>query len=131
MALVLDFAPAHWSSGLRMVALALADRVNQDYEAWPSLEDLSRRSGICERQVRKHLRQLESEGIIRNCGQRIIGTQAYSNLWIWLWRTDWGAELQFPPGRNSSSLQSLTGGRNSSSPEPSLRTTSRTKRSTA
>lgn len=103
IALVLDFAPDHWSSGTRMVALALADRVNQDWEAWPSLEDIARRTGLSTRQVRVHLRQLETEGVIQNCGQRIIGNHAYSNLWIWMWRLEAWAEARFPPGRKSAS----------------------------
>ena len=76
MSLVLDFAPAHWSSGCRMVAMALADRVNQDWQAWPSLDDLARRSGISTRQVRTYLRQLEDEGVIACHGQRIVNAQA-------------------------------------------------------
>jgi len=91
---VLDLAPAHWPPGTRMVALALADRVNQDWEAWPSLDDIATRSGLTTRMVRSHLRQLEAEGVIANTGQRIIGTRAYSNLWIWLWRTELEPELR-------------------------------------
>jgi DNA-binding Lrp family transcriptional regulator len=86
-----------------MVALALADRVNQDWEAWPSLEDIARRTGLSPRQVRTHLRQLETEGVIENRGQRVINAQATSNLWIWLWRLEAWAEVHFPPGRKSTS----------------------------
>lgn len=103
ISLVLDFAPAHWNTGTRMVAIALADRVNQDWQAWPSLADISRRTGLSTRQVRVHLRQLEAEGIIANQGQRIIGAHAYSNLWIWLWKLDAWAEAHFRPGRKPAS----------------------------
>ena len=51
IALVLDFAPAHWSSSTRMVAVALGDYVNTDSSyAWPSVANLARRSGISTRQ---------------------------------------------------------------------------------
>lgn len=85
IATILDFAPAHWSSGTRMVAIALADRVNHEWLAWPGLGDIARRTGLDERQVRRHLRQLEAEGVIRLMGQRVTGGKAGSNLWEWMW----------------------------------------------
>jgi hypothetical protein len=46
IALVLDFAPAHWSPSTRMVAVALGDYVNTDSSyAWPSVANLASRSG--------------------------------------------------------------------------------------
>lgn len=105
MVAVLDFAPDTWSTGTRMVALALADRVNQDGQAWPSLADIARRSGINVRMVRRHLRVIEADGWIRCEGQRINGGgQPVSNLWTW---TRW---LQV--GGNSSA----GGGRHHSTP---------------
>jgi hypothetical protein len=84
---VLDFAPDTWGPGTRLVALALADRVNQDGQAWPSLTDIARRSGLSTRQVRTHLRTIEGDGWIRCEGQRINGGgQPVSNLWTW---TQW------------------------------------------
>jgi hypothetical protein len=52
IALVLDFAPAHWSPSTRMVAVALGDYVNTDSSyAWPSVANLARapacRPGRC------------------------------------------------------------------------------------
>lgn len=83
---VLDFAPDHWNAGTRMVAVAIADRVNMDEggKCWPSLNDLSRRTGLSTRQVRTHLRIIESDGWIQCLGQRPgAGGQPVSNLWIW------------------------------------------------
>jgi hypothetical protein len=85
IAMVLDFSPEHWSPGTRMVAVALADRVNQDKQAWPSIADLSRRTGLSARMVKYHLRVLEDAGVIVNHGQRVIGGKRVSNLWTWRW----------------------------------------------
>lgn len=91
MTMVLDFAPDHWTTGTRMVAIALADRVNGDTsECFPSIADISRRTGIKERQVQRHLRQLEDEGVIARLGQRkkpdgTLGSNTYRwCLWITL-----------------------------------------------
>ena len=85
MTMVLDFAPQHWTTGTRLVALALADRVNGDsLECWPSLADITNRTGLKERQVQRHIRQLEDEGIITRLGQRAKkdGTPG-TNVWKW------------------------------------------------
>lgn len=83
--MVLDFAPKHWTTGTRLVALALADRVNGDsLECWPSVADISRRTGMDRRTVQRHLRQLEAEGVITNQGQRTTKSGAHgSNVWVW------------------------------------------------
>lgn len=86
MATVLDFAPDHWNSGTRMVAIALADRVNSEWQCWPSIADIRRRTGLSERMVQYHLRYLEEEGVIHCGGQRYIDGHGLSNLWTWLWR---------------------------------------------
>ena len=124
VATVLDFAPDNWNSGTRMVAIALADRVNQDGQCWPSVADLSRRTGLSSRMVQKHLRYLEDEGVITRIGQR-IGTsgQPVSNMWTWrFWRTG-GVKYMTPPGVNYTTPLPRGGGVNSSSPKPSLLTT--------
>lgn len=105
---VLDFAPHDWPPGLRIVAIALADRVNHEWEAWPSLADIADRSGMTPRQVRTHLRTLEEHGVIENTGQRTIGTRAVSNRWIWLWRLDLGGKPTSALGRKPTSA--LRGG---------------------
>lgn len=82
IALVLDFAPEHWSSGTRMVAIALADYANTDTgHAWPSIRNLARRTGLSERQVQRHLRVIESDGWIVKGPER-----QGSTLWIWVKR---------------------------------------------
>lgn len=130
MTMVLDFAPEHWSTGTRLVAIALADRVNGDtLECWPSVADLSRRTGLKERAVQRHLRALEEDGTISNLGQRITKTgSAGSNVWRWnLWitmpeqreggartYTRWGARKDTPPTK---------GGVHARTPEPLSLTT--------
>lgn len=83
---ILEHAPEHWTSGLRITAIAIADRVNADEEAWPTLHDIARRTGLSPRQVRRNLRQLEEERIIRHVGQRFdhLGMPR-ANVWKWLW----------------------------------------------
>ena len=82
---VLDHAPEHWSPSKRLVAVALAERINQQHrQAWPSLADLAKRTGLSERSVQRYLRELEDEGWIENHGQRPgAGGQPVSNLWTW------------------------------------------------
>lgn len=80
----LDFAPSEWSSGTRLVAIALADRVNGDtLECFPSIADLVRRTGISERAVQRHLRILEDDGTITRQGQRFVAGKPSSNVWKW------------------------------------------------
>ena len=81
IALVLDFAPPHWSPSTRMVAVALGDYVNTDSSyAWPSVANLARRSGLSTRQVQRCLRQIEKDGWIESQPDtHRMGT----TLWIW------------------------------------------------
>ncbi len=80
IAMVLDFAPPHWSSGTRMVAICVADYANSDSGwAWPSVRSMARRTGLSERQVQRHLRIIEGDGWIRQ-GAETVGK---TTLWIW------------------------------------------------
>ena len=80
IALVLDFAPAHWTPSTRMVAIALADYANSDTgHCWPSIATLARRSGLGVRQVQRCLRDIEEDGWIERTSIHKVGT----NLWIW------------------------------------------------
>ena len=89
IALVLDFAPAHWTPSTRMVAIALADYSNGDNGlAWPSVANLSRRSGVSVRQVQRCLRDIEADGWIVKAGIHSRGT----NLWIWNKRISLGGD---------------------------------------
>jgi len=108
LTMVLDFAPAYWNSGTRVVAMALADRVNpDDWTCWPSLEDMARRTGLSIRHVQKHLAFLQQEGIIMRQERRRDNGSQQSNLWIWLWKHE------VPPQRRVSHTTPL---------EPSLLT---------
>ena len=81
IALVLDFAPAHWSPSTRMVAVALGDYVNTDSSyAWPSVANLARRSGISTRQVQRCLRQIERDGWI----ERATGDTHRLGTTLWM-----------------------------------------------
>ena len=96
IALVLDFAPAHWSSSTRMVAVALGDYVNTDSSyAWPSVANLARRSGISTRQVQRCLRQIERDGWIERAtgDNHRLGT----TLWIWRKRIGVGGDMGVTP----------------------------------
>ena len=107
---VLDFAPDTWGPGTRLVALALADRVNQDGQAWPSLADIARRSGLQTRMVRRHLHLIEEDGWIRCEGQRINGGgQPVSNLWTWPTWTKVGGQSSTVGGRSPRSAPPVRG----------------------
>ena len=94
IALVLDFAPAHWTPSTRMVAIALADYSNGDNGlAWPSVANLSRRSGVSVRQVQRCLRDIEADGWIVKAGFHSRGT----NLWIWNKRISLGGDTDVTP----------------------------------
>lgn len=95
IALVLDFAPAHWTSSTRMVAVSLADYANaENGHAWPSVANLSRRSGLSIRQVQRCLRQIEQDGWIeRHVDTHRLGT----TLWIWRKRIGLGVTPTSPP----------------------------------
>ena len=89
IALVLDFAPEHWTCSTRMVAIALADYANTDTgHCWPSLSSLSKRSGVSIRQVQRCLREIENDGWIQRAGTHRVGT----NLWIWRKRITIGGD---------------------------------------
>lgn len=95
IATVLDFAPDHWTPAQRLVAIALGDRVNPDtLECYPSIADVSRRTGLERRQVQRILRQLEKDGVISRLGQKTDGKKWGANRWRWemllaptLWKT--------------------------------------------
>lgn len=85
VSLVLDHAPAHWNTGTRLVAIALADRVGSDNTCWPSIEDICARTGLRPRMAKYHLRYLEEEGVIAREPRRRGNGSQQSNLWVWLW----------------------------------------------
>ena len=85
ISMVLDFAPEHWTSGTRMVAICVADYANSDTGwAWPSVRNMARRTGLSERQVQRHLRIIEADGWIRQgWTPQIKMTPGRTTLWIW------------------------------------------------
>ena len=120
VAAVLDFAPSHWTSGTRLVAIAIADRINNDWEAWPSIADLCKRTGLGERAVQRAVRQLEEEGVIRRHGQRRNSCgQPVSNLWTWTVRLQVGVSPRPRGGVTPATPPPLTGGVSPRPPKPS------------
>ena len=86
IATVLDFAPPHWSSGVRMTAVVLGDYANGDTAAcWPSVSSIARRTGLSERQVQRNLRTIEADGWITKAPET-LHPQVGTNLWIWVKR---------------------------------------------
>lgn len=80
---VFDRAPAEWPSGQRLVALALADRVNENGTAWPKLATLAAMTGLSPRNISRHLAALEEQGwIARETRTGDTGRQT-SNLYRW------------------------------------------------
>ena len=144
VASVLGFAPDHWTPGTRIVAVALADHVNDtDGTAWPSITRLAGMAGMAPRNVQRHLRVLEDDGWILRTGQRRTPTgYVISNLWIWQkWltlppvdkplstglppvdkplSTGGGVTYTSPGGVTPASPPSLTGGVTPASPKPSV-----------
>ena len=103
MHVALDFAPQEWSAGTRLVALLIANHVNDEDHAWPSIARLARTSGMSERAVQRHLRIIEAAGwIIRQ--PRMAGGRTVGNLWTW---------CAWPAGRGDTSV---TGGVTPASP---------------
>ena len=118
IAMVLDFAPSHWSSGTRMVAICVADYANSDTGwAWPSVRSMARRTGLSERQVQRHLRIIEADGWIRQ-GADTVGK---TTLWIWERRIrldDRGGDTHVTPGVTPASPPARGAGVTSVSPNP-------------
>ena len=49
------------TGGKLLVLLSLCDRANEGGVCFPSVEDISRRCRLCDRQVQRHLKALEKE----------------------------------------------------------------------
>ena len=97
MTMVLDFAPQHWNPSKRLVALAVADRINNEQFTWCSYADIQARTGLSRRRVIDLMNQLVVEGIIaRETRRRENGSQQ-SNLWMWLWTLRLGGAVPSTP----------------------------------
>lgn len=62
----IHISSAAWSlrldAGPKLVMLSLADQANDEGVCWPSLGNISRRTGMSERSVQRHLQELEAAG---------------------------------------------------------------------
>lgn len=118
ISMVLDFAPEHWTSGTRMVAICVADYANSDSGwAWPSVRNMARRTGLSERQVQRHLRIIEADGWIRQ-GADTVGK---TTLWIWERRLrldDTGGDMHVTPRVTPTSPSHRGTGVTCTSPNP-------------
>ena len=118
ISMVLDFAPEHWTSGTRMVAICVADYANSDSGwAWPSVRNMARRTGLSERQVQRHLRIIEADGWIRQ-GADTVGK---TTLWIWERRLrldDTGGDMHVTPRVTPTSPSQRGTGVTCTSPNP-------------
>ena len=117
ISMVLDFAPEHWTSGTRLVAICLGDYANSDTGwAWPSIRSIARRTGLSERQVQRHLRIIEADGWITD-GHNGKG----STLWIWNRRVrldDSGGDMHVTPRVTPTSPPHRGTGVTPTSPKP-------------
>lgn len=83
MVSVMDFAPAHWDSSTRLVAIIIADHVNDSTgECHPSIGRVAYRSGLSTRQVRRIMARLENENVIER-KSRFENNRQTSNLYLW------------------------------------------------
>ena len=83
MVSVFDFAPAHWDTSTRLIALILADHVNDATgECHPSIARVAYRSGLSTRQVRRIIAKLEAENVIQR-KSRFDNNRQTSNLYLW------------------------------------------------
>jgi len=83
MVSVFDFAPNHWDTSTRLVALVIADHVNDSTgECHPSVSRIAYRSGLSARQVRRILARLENENVIQRI-TRFENNRQTSNNYLW------------------------------------------------
>lgn len=112
---VLDFAPDDWPPGTRLVAVAMADRVNRvTLRCWPSIADLAKRTGLSERQVQRCIKVIEDAGWITRHPARV----GVCNMWTWCGRPRWGVTPMSPGGVTPMSPHPLTRGVTPMSPKP-------------
>jgi len=83
MAQVLDFAPEHWTPSTRLVALIIADHVNDsEGSCFPSLKLIAKRSGMSHRQCQRAIALMELDGWVER-QIRFDGARQTSNLYLW------------------------------------------------
>lgn len=124
--MVLDHAPEHWPPAKRLVAVALGERINPaTHQAWPSIKDLRKRTGLSERSVQLYLRELEAEGWIERAPRQRTNAcgQPVSNLWTWRRYILVGVQPTAPGGVQPTAPPTRGGGVQPTAPEPSVVTT--------
>jgi len=83
MVTVFDFAPPHWDSATRLVALIIADHVNDSTgECHPSIGRVAYRAGLSTRQVRRIIARLEQDNVVKRLS-RFENNRQTSNLYLW------------------------------------------------
>ena len=96
----LNFAPAHWSPSVQLVAIVIADHTGNEGDCWPSIRTISARCRLDRRSVQRILRQLEREGVIVKSA-RFADDRQTSNLYKWQMleaSTNWEKPANFLAG---------------------------------
>lgn len=84
MMTVFDFAPVHWNTSTRLVALVIADHVgDSNNQCHPSVRRIATRSGLSVRQVQREIRILEAEGVLQVI-PRFDNNRQTSNAYLWI-----------------------------------------------
>lgn len=83
MVSVFDFAPLEWDASTRLVALIIADHVNDSTgECHPSIGRVAYRSGLSTRQVRRIIARLEADNVVKRI-TRFENNRQTSNSYLW------------------------------------------------
>lgn len=68
-----------WKQGLpapsKLVLLSIADRANEEHEAWPSMERLAADTGLNTKTITLAIRRLTDTGLMTDTGRRVGATQ--------------------------------------------------------
>jgi len=96
--MVLTYAPPEWSSGMRLVAIAIGERINDKAgpTTWCSVRDIAERTGLETRTVRRYTAALIEAGVINReerPGDRLPNR---TNLWTWVWKVRGQPEVGRP-----------------------------------
>ena len=86
--MVLTYAPPEWSSGMRLVAIAIGERINDKAgpTTWCSVRDIAERTGPDVRTVRRYTAALIEEGVLHRKERPGDRLPNRTNLWTWVWK---------------------------------------------
>lgn len=86
--MVLTYAPPEWSSGMRLVAIAIGERINDKAgpTTWCSIRDIAERTGLDSRTVRRYIAALIEDGVLTRTERKGQQFPNRPNLWTWVWK---------------------------------------------